>query len=262
MLDEKFKIRVSDFLKETLDLDAKAFGFVKENGEANFNLFLNKLIPNLLALKKERRAKILAYARDAFEIGENDFSKAEEIITGLNAIYDEVYFTDAELYKLNQVLWIRPKKETIAVFDEIMESETEITGLDISSCIRNMLNEFSRFPRYKKEQITFKEECALTCFARDSEKILKFRYHDELKRAFVFACVYDYLETQGNFILCYDIGRKIVCRYQISEIYALHLLDKKYKPSESLRIVCEKYENEALWIDDGILEWEEESCLG
>ena len=171
IFDEKFKIRVSDFLKETLDLDAKAFNFVKENGEANFNLFLNKLIPNLLELKKERRAKILGYAINSFEIEENDYSKAEEIINGLNSIYDEIYFTDAELDKLNQVIWIRPTDVTLPVFDEIMESETEITGLDTSSYIRNMLNEFSRFPRYKKEQITFSKECELTCLARESGRV-------------------------------------------------------------------------------------------
>ncbi len=258
IFDEKFKIRVSDFLKETLDLDAKSFGFVKENGEANFNLFLNKLIPNLLELKKERRAKILDYAINSFEIDENDYSKAEDIINGLNSEYDEIYFTDAELDKLNQVIWIRPAKENLAAFDEIMENETEITGLDASSYIRNMLNEFSRFPRYKKEQITFSKECEMTCLARESGRVLKFRYDNELKRAYVFACVYDYLSSQGNYILCYDIERRIICRYQISEIYALHLLDKKYKASEALKAECIRYENEALWLDDEIVEWEEE----
>ena len=57
IIDEKFKIRVSLFIKETIDRDAKAFNFVKENGEANYNLFLNKLIPNLVKLNKDRREK-------------------------------------------------------------------------------------------------------------------------------------------------------------------------------------------------------------
>ena len=57
IFDEKFKIRVSLFIKETIDRDAKAFNFVKENGEANYNLFLNKLIPNLVKLNKDRREK-------------------------------------------------------------------------------------------------------------------------------------------------------------------------------------------------------------
>lgn len=257
IFDEKFKIRVSDFLRQTLEFDAIAFNFVKSNGDANLNLFLNKLIPNLLTLKKERRAKIFEYAKNTFKIEENDFSKTEEMINFLNSAHDEIYFTDAELHKLNQVLWIRPTKETLSVFDEITENETEITGLDASSYIRNMLNEFSRFPSYKKEQITFSKECELTCLARDSRRILKFRYCDELKRAYVFACVYDYLATQGNYILCYDIERKIVCRYQISEIYALHLLDKKYKPSEHLQAICKQYVDDALWIDDEIVEVED-----
>ena len=55
IFDEKFKIRVSLFIKETIDRDAKAFNFVKDGGDANYNLFLNKLIPNLLKLNKSRR---------------------------------------------------------------------------------------------------------------------------------------------------------------------------------------------------------------
>ena len=254
ILDEKIKVRVSDFLRQTLELDAIAFNFIKTNGEANLNLFLNKLIPNLLLLKKARREEILEYAKEQFDIAEDEADFTEKIVNGLNTIFESIYFSDSELDELTQVIWIRPSNDNRAVFDEIIESETEITGLEPSVYIRNLLNEFSRLPRYKKEQITFQEESEKTLLARDSGRELKFRYENEIHRAFVFACMYNYLQEQGNYVLCYDIGLNIICRYQISEITALHVLDKKYKPSDIVRELCNRYAEEGLWLDDEVLE--------
>ena len=77
-------------------------------------------------------------------------------------------------------------------------------------------------------------------------------YHRNIHLLFVYGRNRSEIESSD------DIERKIICRYQISEIYALHLLDKKYKPSETLQNACKKYENDALWVDDEIIEWEEE----
>ena len=63
IFDEKFKIRVSLFIRQILEFDAISLGFVKNNGEANINAFLNKLIPNLLKLKKEQRNEVLELAK-------------------------------------------------------------------------------------------------------------------------------------------------------------------------------------------------------
>ena len=92
IFDEKFKIRVSDFLRQTLELDAIAFNFVKSNGEGNLNAYLNKLIPNLLKLKKERRIEILNYANQILGIHNAEFEDAEQIINGLNTIFEKIYF--------------------------------------------------------------------------------------------------------------------------------------------------------------------------
>lgn len=258
MLDEKIKIRISGFLRETLELDAQAFNFVKNNNEANLNSFLNKLIPNLLILKKERREKIFEYAKDTLNIPETDLYKAEELINNLNAIFDEIYFSDVELNELTETIWIRPVKENISVFDEIIDSETEITGMDKSSYIRTLLNEFSRFPRYKKQQIVFAEECNISLEARDSHRLLKFRFDGDIHKVFVFSCVYNYLQEQGNYILCYDIGRNIICRYEISEVSALHLLREKFEPNEKIETAIEKYCSEDLWLNDIVIELGEE----
>ena len=258
ILDEKFKIRISLFLRQTLELDAIDYNFVKTDGKPNLNSFLNKLIPNLLKLKKIRRKRIFSSVANVFGIPNNDMAGAEKLIYELNAIYDEVYFSDAELNELSEVVWIRPTKDNIAIFDEIQDSETQITGLDMSSYLRTLLNEFARFPKYKKEQIVFLDECAITLRARNHANILKFRYEGDLRRAYVFGCVYDYLNEQGNYILCLDLTLNIICRYQVCEMEALHILDRKYRPSSKITGLCQKYVNEALWIDDYVLEIGEE----
>lgn len=241
IFDEKIKIRVSLFIKETIDRDAKAFNFVKENGEANCNSFLNKLIPNLLKLNKSRR----------------EAAEKEKVNATLRYLsYDSLCFGDRDNDKLTQTLWIRPSTENLAVFDEIADSETRITGQDLSSYIRNMLDEYANLLEFKREQIVFLEEGRLAISARESGRILKFRYENELKRTYVFACVYSYLNDQGNYLLCYDMERKIICRYQLCEIRTLHLIKEKYKPSEILAELCKKYEAKALWLDDEIIECE------
>ena len=258
IFDEKFKIRVSLFIRQILEFDAISLGFVKNNGEANINAFLNKLIPNLLKLKKEQRSAVLELAKKSAYIKIGKPEDIDNMVCDLIAIHDSVYFNDEEHDDCLETVWIRPTKENISVFDEIIESETEITGLDKSNYIRNMLNEYSRFPKYKKEQIAFMDECHITLVARDTKQVLKFRYENQLKSAYVFGCVYDYLQEQGNYVLCYDMTSNIICRYQISEISALNLLNKKHKPSEKIATLCKEYLEQAMWISDEIIEVEEE----
>ncbi len=172
--------------------------------------------------------------------------------------YDSLCFGDRDNDKLRQNLWIRPSSENLAIFDEIAESETRITGQDLSSYLRNMLDEYTNLLEFKREQIVFMEEGRLAILARDSGRILKFRYENEIKRTYVFACVYSYLNEHGNYLLCFDLGRRIICRYQLSEIRALHIIKEKYQPSEKLVSLCKRYEAEALWLDDEIIEWEGE----
>lgn len=245
------------FVRQILEYDAISLGFIKNDGNANINAFLNKLIPNLLKLKKEQREVVLELAKKSDYIKLSKPENVDNMVCDLIAIHDAVYFNDEEHEEYSETVWIRPTKENVSVFDEIIDSETEITGLDKSVYIRNMLNEYSRFPKYKKEQIAFMDECHITLVARETGRILKFRYKNQLKSAYVFACVYDYLQEQGNYILCYDMTSNIICRYQISEIAALNLISRKYKPDEKILNLCREYSELAMWINDEIIEVEE-----
>ena len=254
MLDEKLKIRISGFLRQVLELDAVAFNFVGSNGKGNLGGFLNKLIPLLMQRKKLRREEILEYAKNDLHLPAMKEIDIEQIAHGLSSIFDKVYFSDGELNDLSQVLWFRPAKANLAVFDEILDSETEITGLKPSVYIRTILNEYCRLPKYIREQIVFENECALALKAMDSGKILKFRYHDIPQKVYVFGCIYEYLLEQGNFLLCYDIEKNMICSYQISEIRELHLLQKSFIPSKQLKELFQQYSDKGMWLNDEIIE--------
>lgn len=254
MTDEKIKINISVSLREILLYDAVAFGIIKSNGEGNMNGLLNKLVPNLLMLKKKHRAESLHQVQKVVPEAMLCTEDAERVIHSTNSAFQDTYFAEENKEKIPCVVWIRPSNENIKVFDEIIESETEISGIETATYIRRLLGEYARFPLYKREQIVFTEECNMAMQARDGQKILKFRYEGEIHRVFVFACVNTYLRDQANYLLCYDIGRNIICRYGINEITALHLLEKKYKPTEEIIGLCNKYYDDALWLEDEVIE--------
>ena len=56
-MTDKIKIKVSIFVANILENDAMRFGFLK-NEKSNKNALLNKLIPVLMEVRKERRKEI------------------------------------------------------------------------------------------------------------------------------------------------------------------------------------------------------------
>lgn len=153
MLSDKIKVRISSFIALIIDNDAQSWGFVKSDDTSNKNAFLNKLIPNMVALRKERREEI----RDLLE---NDYQRddAEKVYECVNTVIDQVYFRDEELDNLTEDVWIRPDKEHLSIFDEIKAEELAVTMLDMSTYIRGLLNEYVRLPQYKRQQILFRDE--------------------------------------------------------------------------------------------------------
>ena len=132
MLSDKIKVRISPFIALIIDNDAQSWGFVKGDDSSNKNAFLNKLIPNMVALRKERREEIR-------ELLENDYQRddAEKVYECVNTVIDQVYFRDEELDNLTEDVWIRPDRGHLSVFDEIETEELAVTMLDMSAYIRN-----------------------------------------------------------------------------------------------------------------------------
>lgn len=166
MISSIIKLSVSDFVLQILQNDAERFGFLKKEKEPNLNGLINKLIPNLLSFRKARRNEI-------HRILNEDFARedTEKVYECVNTVIDQVYFSDSELQILDEVIWFRPSTKKNAVFDEIEQSETKITGQTTTEYIRGLLNEYSKLPQYKRETIAFDRELSDFAMACEAGRI-------------------------------------------------------------------------------------------
>lgn len=235
---EKIKISISSFVLLIIENDAQRFGFIKSDNTPNKNALLNKLIPNLLLLRKHRRNKIKSI------LEETGNSKSEEIYEAVNQVIDEVYFDNADISRHDSIIWILPTKSSENAFDEIYESELNITALTITTYIRGLLNEYSLLPQYKREEITFYDEILLIQDAYSSDHILHFDFNGEKYKFFPFHHMFGFLYDQTNYLIGYDINRKQIRSLPISLLRKLYMLKSKFRPSSNLILKLQEYLNE------------------
>lgn len=250
MLSSIIKLSVSDFVLRILQNDAEKFGFLKKEKEPNLNGLLNKLIPNLLYFRKSRREEI-------HRILNEDFARddTERIYECVNTIIDQVYFLDAELQILDDVIWFRPSTKQNAVFDEIEQSETKITGQTTSEYIRGLLNEYSRLPQYKRETLAFNGELYDFAEACETGKIFHATVNGKSIRMFAFHYVYGFTYDQSNYLLGYDLTSKAIGAIPLCMIRDSYIVERKYKPSDRLvDLLQQYYENEEY---DKVISYEE-----
>ena len=251
MISSIIKLSVSDFVLRILQNDAEKFSFLKKEKEPNLNGLLNKLIPNLLYFRKARRDEIHRILTQDF--ARND---TEAVYECVNTVIDQVYFSDAELQVLDEVIWFRPSTKQNAVFDEIEVSETKITGQTTTEYIRGLLNEYSRFPQYKRETIAFDNELYDFAKACETGRIFHATVNGKSIRMFAFHYVYGFTYDQSNYLIGYDLTNKVIGAIPLCLIRDSYLVERKYKPSEKLiELLQEYYENEGY---DDIIPYEEE----
>ncbi|MGN1042947.1 MAG: hypothetical protein ACI4SK_05645 [Christensenellales bacterium] len=236
-MTDKIKVKISSFVANILENDALCFGFTK-NAKSNKNALLNKLIPTLVEVRKARRNEIEYVLKEEFQREDT-----ESIYSAVNTVIDKVYFSDAELNDLDEYVWIRPSKETLYVYDEIETSETLITAQEISVYIRGLLNEYSRFPQYKREMLVFDKELDIFSDACYTRNILHFRDKETNKRykAFAFNYCYGYLYDQTNYCVIYDISESKIKSIPLHNIQDIYAIKQKYKPSGKLIDILQEY---------------------
>lgn len=251
-MTDKIKVKVSSFVSNVLDNDALNFGFTK-NEKSNKNALLNKLIPTLLEVRKERRNQIE-------HILKNEYNRedSENIYNAVNTVIDRVYFNDEELNVLEEYIWIRPTQNNFA-FDEIETSETIITAQEIPVYIRGLLNEYVRLPNYKRETLTFDKELEIFADACVSHNILHFKDKETGKshKAFAFNYYYGYLYNQANYCVIYDLNDKTIKSIPLHNLQTPYLIKQKYKPSEKLIDILQSYCDDFRFEEEIIVEEKE-----
>ena len=245
-MNDKIKIKVSAFVANILEIDALSFEFTK-NGKSNKNGLLNKLIPTLVEVRKERRNQIENILKDEY-----NRSDSENIYNAVNTVIDRVYFNDEDLETLEESIWIRPSKENISVFDEIETSEILITAQELSVYIRGLLNEYSMLPLYKREALIFDRELDIFSTACCTNRILYFRNKEtnERHKVFAFNYFYGYWMNSGNYCVFYDINKKKIMATPLYDMQDVYIIKQKFKPSERLierlQAYCDECDFEAV----------------
>lgn len=239
MISDKIKIKVSSFVADIIVNDCFCFGFTKNDNSPNINAFLNKLIPTLVAIRKQRREEIR-------NILTNEYARkdGENIYDCVNTVIDKVYFCDEELDNLEEYIWIRPTQQNLVCFDEIEESELSITAQEMAVYIRGLLNEYSRFPQYKREAITFDKELDDFYMASLSQHILHFKCGGEKYKVFAAFYKYGYLYNQVNYLVFYDLKNKRIRALPLHAISETYMIQKRYKPSENLINLLQQYSDD------------------
>lgn len=236
-MTDKIKVKVSVFVYNILENDAIRFGFIK-NGKANKNALLNKLIPTLVEMRKTRRNEIE-------NILKNEYCRedAESIYNAVNTVIDKVYFRDAELNHLNEYIWIRPSKETMVTFDEIETNEIYITAQELSVYIRGLLNEYCRFPQYKREVLVFDRELVIFSDACYFRKIIHFKDKEtnERYKAFAYNYYYGYLYDQTNYCVIYSINKNKIMSIPLHNMQDIYIIKQKFYPDENLLKLFQEY---------------------
>ena len=253
MISSIIKLNLSEFVLRILQNDALNFEFIKKNNEPNINALLNKLIPNLVYYRKLRREEIRS-------ILEHEFMRddSEKIYECVNAVIDQVYFSDAELEELNEIVWFRPSEKKRALFDEIEDSETKITMQSTSVYIRGLLNEYARLPQYKREGILFDGELRDFAEACETGKTFHARVNGKSLRIFAFHYVYEYTYDQGNYLIGYDLTNKMIGAIALHKIRDSYVVERKHTPSASLIATLQKYYEDKEYSE--IVSFEEEVC--
>lgn len=253
MIAPIIKLYLSGFVMQILQNDALNFEFLKKDNSPNINALLNKLIPNLVYYRKLRRQEI-------HETLENEFVRYDvhKIYECVNTVIDKVYFSDAELEYLDEVVWFRPSTKKSAIFDEIEDSETQITNQSTSTYIRGLLNEYARFPQYKREQFLFDDELSDFVTASRTGKIFHARINNKSMRMFAFHYVYEWTYDQGNYLIGYDLTNKVIGAIPLYKIRDSYLVERKYQPTKLLIDILQKYYEENEY--DKFISFEEKPC--
>lgn len=229
-MPDKIKVKISSFVADILENDALRFGFTK-NAKSNKNALLNKLIPTLVEVRKQRRNDIERVLKDEYNRDDG-----ERIYNAVNTVIDQVYFNDEELNILEEYLWIRPTKDAITCFDEIQTSEVYITAQETPVYIRGLLNEYCRLPQYKREALVFDSELDVFAEACYTQRILHFKDKGtgNRRKVFVYDYRYGYLYDQTNYCIIYDINGNLIEAVPLTAISDVYLIKEKYRPSDKL----------------------------
>ncbi|MEG2688292.1 MAG: hypothetical protein RSA24_03905 [Clostridia bacterium] len=163
-----------------------------------------------------------------------DLQSQERLSRYMDTIFDKIYFADEEYRMLTEEIWIRPNKENIIIFDEIVESELVICQMDISAYLRSLLNEYAKLPQYQRELLLFSEEIEIVNQSIATDRLINFKYENQKYSMVAINFYSEYLYDQSNYIIGYDTKTQKLKSIKLYKMQDLYILAKKQHLDDSV----------------------------
>lgn len=219
----------------------------------NRNGLLNKLIPTLVSIRKERRNKI----NELFE-KHNIHDLHQNLSTVIYGLFDEIYFKNENLILCDDEVWFRPQKSISTCINEICTSELLITASSYSMYIRTLLNEYAVLPQYKRGELIFRNELDIIKKSISGGQIIYFTYHENSFKVFPYEYLYGFIIDQRNILIGFDIVNKAIRCFTISNMKDIFIItSKKLKPKERIIKQLQEYIDECNYDENNIIYVEE-----
>lgn len=242
MISEKYKIRLSTLANEILLYDCKQFGFTSKQNNANMNGLLNRIIPNLMRERKNKKSQFIE------ELESYNLILTSSMIDSVISSINSVWFNDDELNQLDVNVWLRPQAKNNRVFSELEESEAKKYGMGASEFIRNLINEYVRLPEYARFAIAFKTELEYVNESIDNKFVLEFDYENEHIRLNTMTEIYGFNKRHNHFVFGVNRKSSDVEVFRISKMKNTFISEKKFrlKPEDSIKFkkTYEKFKKE------------------
>lgn len=223
---DKIKLRVSAFVYRVLSFDAQVFGFCKKDGSPNLNAMLNIVIPAMFELRRIRRENMYAaLEKNNTDLGDTDIEEIQAII---DQVVDQVYFSEESLCLLEHEIWLRPTASARGVFEDIIATELPYVNLPLSSCLRDMLNEYCKLPQYKREQVVFQDELHYFIDACKGGDELRITLEEQVVTGIPLDYIYGFLLDQKTYMLLFDVAENKIIAFLLREICDIRATLKSY----------------------------------
>ena len=234
---DKIKIRISDFVYMILCNDALEFGFHNKNGGVNMSGFLNKLLPNMLQMRRSRKEALFDEIMLTFEnVTDEELGKIQDIV---ERVVDKVYFPDATQGTLVMEVWVRPTKKTSLAFMDMMV-EASVSDNGMSTYLRHLLNEYSKLPEHTRERIVFSEEWDIAMFAGREARATHILANGEHLHGVLVDRVIGIAKDQRTYLFLYEFGTEAIRSVLLKDIVSIYTEDWSCDvPDEALERVMD-----------------------
>lgn len=167
----KLSVRVSEGVYYQLMADIEDFDFQKRNA------FFNKLLPNLIVYRLEKRKDLRTFFENNIVHCIKD-NYQEKLLYVMDDLFDHVYFDDNRENYHHRTLHFRLNKANIiqlqGFFDELQAQNQNKT-----SYIRNLFNEYANMRKDRREYRCFERECYLILNAIENQNAITCTFKGE-----------------------------------------------------------------------------------